>query len=338
MPIIRPSRTFAGSEINSNGSTNYIKSEVRQITFKGGQNKDGAWLYFLPAYELDAEGNGVWYLPIKVRDNFGEKFKEKYVVYDSLDPVTYFEKNFRALYPDEAKVVDEVNDKGRSVKRYPNYGRVTTRVLFNVAYVSELEKGAHVLDLPSYNGANILLNWLKGKDASGRERPLLNDPDKCIPVFIKLNDGASGAPWQIEPERNDAGVIPDQLADSDYLYKLNDVYVKRSNAELLDKLREMYRSDIFDRCMAGYPGFDKVVVPSTKTPTTSSSSRPSPRPAPALNIPKANVSSAPVEPSVSTNEDKVEVEETDVDSNPMAAPSIANMSQARAFLEKRSGR
>ena len=253
MAIIKPSKKFTGSEIDLRDAGKYIRSDVRQVTFSKRNNPNGAYLYFLPPYKADAEGNGVWYRKVQIRDNFGDKFKEKYVCINN-DPVSHFERNLRVLYPDLAAIKEGVDERGQSRKIYPLCGRLANRVVYNVAYLNQLELGAHVLDLPAYNGASIIDNWLKEKDTRGRERPLLCDPASCIPVFIKLRDGG-GAPWQIEPSAAEATVIPDALADSDNLYNLDDIFVTKTPQELIAKLRECYANDVFESCMEGYPGY-----------------------------------------------------------------------------------
>lgn len=258
MAIIKPSKTFIGSSIDFKDAGRYIRNEVRQVTFSKRMNANGAYLYFLPPYKQDANGNGVWYKSFKIRDNFGEKVKEKYVSIER-DPVEHFERNLKVLYPQLAEVTETADERGQTRKVYPLCGRTTTRVVYNVAYFNNLEAGAHVLDLPSYNGASIITNWLNEKDTRGRERPCLNDPEKCIPVFIKLKEGG-GAPWQIEPSQSEATAIPPELADSDNLYDLDNIFIRRTPAELIEKLRELYPSEVFDRCMSGYPGFDSVTV------------------------------------------------------------------------------
>lgn len=253
MAIIKPSKKFVGSEIDLRDAGKYIRSDVRQVTFSKRNNPNGAYLYFLPPYKVDSNGDGVWYKTIKIRDNFGDKFKEKYVVIDN-DPVAYFERNLKVRYPEMAAIRDTTDDKGQARKAYPLCGRVTNRVIYNVAYLNNLEAGAHVLDLPLFNGASIIDAWLKEKDTKGRERPVLCDPENCIPVFIKLRDGG-GAPWQIEPSQAEASVIPTELADSENIYNLDNIFVEKSAQELIGKLREMYSSDVFETCMEGYPGF-----------------------------------------------------------------------------------
>lgn len=337
MAIIRPSKKFIGSEIDLRDSNKYIRPEVRQVSFNKKNNPNGAWLFFLPPYKADAEGNGVWYKTFKIRDNFGEKFKEKYVTIDN-DPVDYFERHMKIYYPEIAKAVEGTDDSGQKRKIYPLFGRVTTRVVYNVAYVNNLESGAHVLDLPSYNGASIINSWLGEKDTKGKERPHLNDPERCIPVFIKLKEGG-GAPWQIEPSQSEATSIPEELADSDNIYNLDSIFIKKSAAELIEKLRNMYSPEIFEQCMDGYPGFDRVVVSSAPVVST-----------PAVQKPKLNVPSAKLSPSVpamaniaraAVDEDPVETEfveggpddDDEIPGIPVSRPKVT-AEEAAAFLRR----
>lgn len=339
MAIIKPSKKFIGSEIDLRDAGKYIRPEVRQVTFNKRSNPQGAWLFFLPPYKVDAEGNGVWYKAFKIRDNFGEKFKEKYIVGDN-DPVAHFERNMKVLFPEEARIVDGTDDKGQSKKIYPLFGRTTTRVVYNVAYVNNLEAGAAVLDLPSFNGASIINSWLGEKDTRGRERPVLNDPDSSIPVFIKLKEGG-GAPWQIEPSQSEATNIPDELADSDNMYNLDDIFIRKTPAELIQKLSEMYPRDVFERCMDGYPGFDKVVVDSDPTPARASA--PVVTAKPKLNVPSTKLPTTV--PAVSNivspgAEEAVEKEYIDADDEIDMTPTVpakaskVTAEAAAAFLRR----
>jgi hypothetical protein len=335
MAIIKPSKKFIGSDMDSGGAGKYIRSDIRQVLFNKNSNKDGAYLYFLPGYKADANGNGVWFKVINLRDNFGDGFKDKYVVIDN-DPVAHFERNFKLHFPDAAEVI-ETEENGRKQKKYPFYGRVTRRVLFNVAYTQELEKGAHILDLPAYNGANILMKWLEGKDNRGRERPCLNDPDRAIPVFVKLNEGTNGAPWEISPDPTDPAQLPKELCDTDYIYNLDDVHVQKTPNELIAKLKSMFTLDQFEVCMAGYPGYGGVggvTAASTHNPiasasTTEASIVKTSKPAPSLkNIPKV---------STKKSEDAVD----DIDMSPVEVSNAANpmggvsKEEAAAFLRTR---
>lgn len=333
MAIIKPSRNFAGSDLNTKNSSKYIKDGVRQVMFNKKDNPDGAWLYFLPPYTVDAEGNGVWYKVFTIRDNFGDRFKEKFACGEKMDAVDFFEKNYKIHFPDLAKVVDE-EDKttGQTRKRYPFYGRKTRRVLYNVAYVNDLEAGAHVLDLPLYNGASILNDWLKGTDARGRERPMFNDPEHCIPVFVKLKEASGGTPWLINVEQSDAAVLPEALADADNLYNLDtEVLEYRDDATLIDKLRQMFPPDVFELCMQGWPGISNATE--TSAPPARSAIK-------VASIPRASTPSAPkvagalpnLKPT-SFDEDEIPMETLEDDADETPPPSrTATAAAAAAFL------
>ncbi len=332
MPIIKPSKKFIGSEIDLRDAGKYIKPDVRQVAFNKRNNPNGAWLYFLPPYKLDVEGQGAWYRAFKIRDNFGEKFKEKYAVIPN-DPVEHFERNLKVLFPDEHRIVEATDDNGQKRKQYPICGRVTTRVIYNVAYVNNLEAGAHILDLPSWNGASIINAWLAEKDTRGKERPVLNDPENCIPVFIKLKDGG-GMPWQIEPSQGESATIPNELADSDALYDLDKVFIVKTPGELIAKLQAMYRPDIFEACMAGYPGYDRIVVDSgpvaAKRPVSSQQAA-SKQVAAIANIAKVEQESDPVTTEY--------VEDDVMDMSPPVAPVVSKVAkvtkeQAAEFINR----
>jgi hypothetical protein len=251
MPIILPSSSFEGSDLNLNYTpSSYIKDGVPKAVFTKAINKEGAYMLFLPAYKADRAGNGVWYKKIVVRDNFGTTYKEKYYVADrTSDPAEYFAANFRAMYPDQAKPVDSKD--GKPFKKYPFYGRLTERVLYNVAYAQALGDGPFLLDLPLRNGADSLMNWLETKDSFGRKREPVNHPDRCVPVFIQLRDSQN--PWFIQPDGSQAIRLPDELADSSKLINLDEILVSKTKEEIISKLQDMY-PDLFDKCMEGYPG------------------------------------------------------------------------------------
>lgn len=311
MAVIEPSINFEGSAQNlGSTATPYIKDDVRRAVFNKNNNPEGAYLYFLPAFKADRSGKGVWYRRVTVRDNFGVKFKEKYYVEDNQkDPATYFANNFSMLYKEEAKIGEtEVN--GRKFKKYPNYGRTTERLVFNVAFANNLSSGAHVLDVPFRNGGDMLLTWLEGKDLNGNPRKPINLPSRCVPVFVKLRSDSSANPWVMQVENNDPVQLPPQLADSDYLYNLDDIFVERSKEEVISKLRDMYSAEVFDSCMDGYPGFKRAtpgfsalaasaaVAPKPSALPARSDDDYEPEPvkiAPVINIPKATIS-APVAP------------------------------------------
>lgn len=293
MAIIKPSLKFEGSDLNLSASaTPYIKEDVRRAIFNKSTNQEGAYLYFLPAYRADNSGGGVWYKKITVRDNFGTNFKEKYYVPSrAQDPAEYFANNFRILYPEDAKVTD-VEANGKKFKKYPAHGRVTERVVYNVAFAQNLGLGAHVLDLPLRNGADILMGWLQGKDLVGNSRLPINDPERCVPVFVKLKENSAN-PWMIQVENNQPVQLPDQLADSDYLYDLDNIFELKSTDEIIAKLREMYSTDVFDDCMNGYSGLKKPAVQgfnsSPKAMVAPVQEIPKPVAVQAIEIPKATI-------------------------------------------------
>jgi hypothetical protein len=295
MAIIKPSNKFEGSDLNlTAAAAPYIKEGIRKALFNKTTNQEGAYIYFLPAYKADNSGNGVWYKKITIRDNFGSNFKEKYYVENrAQDPAEYFANNFRYLYPEEARVTDqEVN--GKKFKKYPLCGRVADRVVFNVAFAQNLSAGAHVLDLPLRNGADILQAYIDSKDIMGNPKAPINDPERCIPVFVKLKENSAN-PWMIQVESSQPVQLPLQLADSDYLYNLDEIFVIKSKEEIIAKLRELYSADVFEDCMNGYPGLTKSNTVSAAQPAI-----PKPQPAapkaPVMEIQKATISSAPPQP------------------------------------------
>lgn len=251
MPVILPSQSFEGSDLNlSYTPSSYIADGVPKAVFSKSVNKDGAYIVFLPAYKADRAGNGVWYKKITIRDNFGTTYKEKYFVPDRAnDPAEYFASNFRAMYPAQAKPTDSTD--GKPFKKYPLYGRLTERVLYNVAYASALGDGPYLLDLPLRNGADHLMNWLETKDSFGRRREPLNHPDRCIPVFVQLRDSQN--PWFIQADASQTIRLPDELADSNKLINLDNILVSKTKEEIISKLQDMY-PDLFDKCMEGFPG------------------------------------------------------------------------------------
>jgi len=291
MAIIKPTLKFEGSDLNlTSSATPYIKEDVRRAVFNKSTNQEGAYLYFLPAYRSDNSGGGIWYKKITVRDNFGTNFKEKYYVANrAQDPAEYFANNFRILYPEDSKV-GEVEVNGKKFKKYPAHGRATERVVYNVAFAQSLGTGAHVLDLPLRNGADILMGWLEGKDLMGNSRQPINDPERCVPVFVKLKENSAN-PWMIQVENNQPVALPQQLADSDYLYDLDNIFVSKSNDEIIGKLREMYSTDVFDDCMSGYAGLKKPTAQGTsfQTPPVPVREIPKPVAVQAIEIPKATI-------------------------------------------------
>ena len=253
MAIIKPSLKFEGAETGQvQNTTPYIKEHVKKVVFNKTTNQQGTYLYFLPGYRADSRGEGVWYKAFELRDNFGDKYKEKYYVPNRQeDPATYFANHYDRIYGKEEATTVNVN--GKQFKKYPNFGRITKRQIFNVAYANNLEAGVHVLDLPSFNGANQLHDWLSKTDISGNPRHPINDPERAVPVFVQLKDNSAN-PWYLNVEASQPVILPDALADSDNLYNLDEILVPKSKDEIISKLREMYSSEVFEDCMDGYPG------------------------------------------------------------------------------------
>lgn len=343
MAIIRPSLKFTGSELNLNNTAiPYIKEGVNRAVFNKTTNADGAYLYFLPAYRTDADGNGVWYKKISVRDNFGANYKEKYYVPSrAADPAEYFGNNLKIMYPDQAQVKD-VETNGKKFKQYPLCGRLTDRVLYNVAFAQNLGLGAHVLDLPLRNGADTLMNWLEGKDLSGRQRQPINDPDRCLPVFVKLKENSQN-PWMIQVDTSEAVALPEQLADSDYIYNLDDALVVKAKEEIIAKLREMYPADVFEDCMAGYPGLRTGAVAASASQPAFAAEVPAPKAAPAvarpeINIPKPAMNVKKVEiPKINIPSAVVPPEAVDISSlppNPMSSHRLSREDALRFINEE----
>jgi hypothetical protein len=353
MPIIKPSLKFEGAETGTTQNTTpYLREDVRKVIFNKTNNQNGVYLYFLPPYRADSLGNGVWYKSIEIRDNFGDKYKEKYLVASrENDPAEYFARNFKLLYPEESKPGTIVNN-GKTFKKYPNHGRITKRVLFNVAYANKLEAGPHILDLPLANGASQLFDWLSKTDIAGNPRPLVNNPEAAFPVFLQLKDSGTN-PWQLNVEASQPAILPEAIAISDNLYNLDEILIVRPKEEIIAKLREMYPSHVFDDCMNGYPGLKPVKVPSGFTPVapvhqtisqsntpTFSAGSPVAKPVPAgnINLPVPGAASVnapvdiPIKTAVPAAATTSPIDPSDLPPNPMAAMSSMTREQAEKFL------
>lgn len=320
----------------------YIKDDIRQIKIKQGDK--GLWYYFLPPYKVDEEGHGVWFRIIHVRKQFGSNFKFSYVVDSQDDPARHFEKRFKKLYPDESKPFEGED----GFKVYPDYGYVSRRVLYNVVYAEDLEKGTHVLDLPQYNGADVIDKYLKTERIGGKLPRLICDPEGASPVFIQLNKGKKGNPWQIEVNGNsdEACELPVEFTDTDegYIYNLDDVIETREKEWVIDILRDSFPPDVFSECMAGYDGFEAAIeTGNSNNPVSSKPPTPPKPPSPKkeveeeettktksapvmkkLNIPKANTVSVP----------KKEVESTDTDDKTDEPSHVANPMAKRLSKEE----
>ena len=359
MSIIRASKRFEGSELKPRSNT-YIKSDVRSVSF-GKEEKDGIFLFILGAYKEDSNGNGVWYRPLKIRDNFGTQMtKEKFAVQPNC-PLEYFENKVRGFAPNMCKPTETQDENGRIRRTYPAWGRSTWRVLYNAAYFGKFEKGVHVLDLPQSGGASAIDEFVRGQQPDKTDNPDITNYEAAIPVHIKLDLGASGQPWKIRIDGSRVYTLPQELADTDYLYNLDDVINFVPAAALIQKLKEVVPMDIFRKGLDGYDNGGLLPeiatgpvtsvaphhaikpapvtateaeddIPMGETPTPVVATQVIPKPvksvAPAVVIPKPN--KAPVAAPVPAETDQ---DDTVVPVNPVATTSVATaMAAARAAL------
>jgi len=359
MPIIQGSRKFEGSNIDQASLFNYIRTDVKQLVFDKDNNREGLYVLFLPAYKADSNGEGVWFKSFSVRKAFGlDKAKKNYYVHNlNDDPASYFERAFRARYPEQAKPV-KPGEGNNSTKFtiYPNYGHVTQRVAFNVAPLKLLQAAAplkeviHVLDLPAYKGADQLTKWMDQPQPDGSQSPLLNDVNAAIGTFLKLNsDVGKDGGWQISPNIAYKYVIPEQYALSENLYNLDEIFVIKMKEEIIGDLRQMFPANVFDICMEGYAGFKTVAAFPTNplpTPPAPTVSVPLPLPAStptntgAYTIPAPPAASPTVAPAIAFNPPVPPAPVASVISVTPAATNevivggkVVNKDDLRAFLE-----
>ena len=251
MPIINPGRSFQGAGMDTHPYGVTIKPGVRTINFRDPEIKsNGIQLFILAPYKTDSAGAGVWYKVFKIRDFFGLETKEKFVSGPNC-PVEYFASKVKLYYPALALVSEEVRE-GKKVKVYPSYGRTTARVLFNTAMFKSLHLGAHVMEVPQFGCADVIDAWTRRKTADGSDSPLLNNWEASIPVEFKLKQNAVGNPWQVVIDPTKTYKLPVELADSDYLYNLDEIILYPAKDEVIEKLRRITPNDVFQKCIAGY--------------------------------------------------------------------------------------
>jgi hypothetical protein len=311
MAIIRASKTFEGGDLTQR-ATSYIKLNTRTVDFKNKDN--GVYMFILGAYKQDNAGNGVWYRPLKIRDNFGMgMYKEKFAVQFNC-PIDHFANKVQSFAPEMAKSKETVDDTGRKRWTYPVWGRTAWRVLYNAALFGDYGAGVHILDLPQSGGASVIDEYVKGKQPDGSENPMINDYENAIPINIKLDLKANGQPWKIQINSAKTFVLPTELADTDYLYNLDDVISYPDKDGLIEKLRSMVPSDIFRKGMDGYSDdrvvrnissqseeddlpmpFQNPVVQNPVAQITKPVSIPKANIAPTINIPRNNSAPAKVD-------------------------------------------
>lgn len=257
MAIIKSAKTFEGSDLTQRGSS-YLKSGTRTVDFKNKEN--GVFLFILGAYKADKNGNGVWYRPLEIRDNFGMGlYKEKFASQPNC-PIKYFANKVQTFAPDMAKSKEVVDEEGRKRWIYPVWGRTAWRVLYNAAIVNDYGSGVQVLDLPMSGGGSVIDEYVKGKDADGNDNADLTDYENAIPLNIKLDLKAKGQPWKIQINQAKKYNLPVELADTEYLNNLDEVISFPSKDELIEKLKSIVPTDIFNKGMEGYSSGDRVVV------------------------------------------------------------------------------
>ena len=251
MAIIASSTTFEGQIVSRADAGRILRSDVKTINFKDKAHSDGVYLFILPGYKADSQGRGVWSKYIQVRANFGTSDKERFL--ESADsPIAYFDNQCKHKFAEYAKVIDSVNDKGQKTKIYPPHGNLTKRVLYNVALAQSLHEGAHVIEVPTFGVSDAISKYHSQPLFSGGYPTCVADHTQATPVFFWLNMKSNGMPWQVTPEPSQKMALPLELADTDYLYNLDDVCDIPSNESLYEKLRSITRSDVFEACMQGY--------------------------------------------------------------------------------------
>jgi hypothetical protein len=232
--------------------------------------------------------------------------------------------------------------------------------LFNAAYKNDLSAGAHVLEVPQYGCADVIDKWCQDES-----QPLINNYKAAIPVNFHMDLKKGGNPWNVTIRAHEQFELPEQLADSDYIYNLDDVVLYPTKQELYDKLRKITPSEIFAKCMADYEDPEvntssKLTVSSAPPATTSTSAvgpvtavaspRPvaattiaparatSPAVAPAFNIPKAGGGSKPAPvaapKAAAPEEDNVPFDDDADAPRPPVPTTGVSIEQAKAFLKQ----
>ena len=295
MAVIAPSRSFDGSDLSTNVFGKVIKDGVRTVNFREDKNKEGNFFFILPPYKVDAMGRGVSWKVVSIRDNFGIDVKETYAVPQRC-PIAYFSGRVKQFFPDYAKV-EQVQQAGRTVKRYPPFGRLTNKVLFNVGYMQALQLGAHVLTLPQFGGGEHIEAWHRRRMPDGSEAPLLNHPEAAIPVFIQLKKDAVGQPWVVTPEASKTYKLPAELADANFLYNLDEVVHYPETDYLLEKLQSFVPTEIFNRCMQGYQLPNGHIIGAATSTAGVAVPSATPVAMPSVGIPSASIPGAGTNPT-----------------------------------------
>lgn len=327
MAIIRASKAFEGSELTQKSAT-YIKSNTRIVDFKNKEN--GVYLFLLGAYKEDSAGNGVWYKPIKIRDNYGmSMYKKKFAIQPNC-PIEYFANKVLQFAPDMAKS-REIEEDGRKKWIYPVWGRTAWRVLYNAAIFNDYGAGVHVLDLPQSGGASVIDEHVRGKQADGSPNLDITDYEHAVPINIKLDLKVKGQPWKIAIQTQKTYPLPRELADTDYLYNLDEVIAYPDKQALIDELKSLVPVDIFRKGLEGYS--DGLTPEFTSTPETPEvdvrSEVPPVYENPVASIPRSNTAKT-VAPTVSIPKANTEPKA----SEPVASNSDV-LKRAQEFLKNK---
>ena len=256
MAILKPSATFQGSD-GSRNSYSLFKKGIKVIDVaKYIKQPTGTYVFILPPYKLDAEGNGVWHYRYDVRRNFGLEQKESF--FETTDsPIRYFSIQAWKKYPDLCRRPSIMKD-GKEIKQYPEWGNTQSRTAFNSIYSKKpmIDEGIHALDIPDWKCADNIFQYHNDKTADGETRDLICDPEKgFLPVFLKLD----GFTWTVTIDSKKTYKISESFMDSNNMYQLDDIFVKKSNEELLEKLSRIVHPDMFKDCMEGYTGVDHPI-------------------------------------------------------------------------------
>lgn len=251
MAVINPGRNFEGGDMGQSRSFSILHPDVRAFDIR--KHKEGARIFILPSYKADANGNGIWYRVISVRDSFGiGEEKQRFVEPDN-GPIAFFASRAKQLFPNFAEV-QKVNRDGRQMKVYPVFGRIAKRVLFNVT-MAENMAAVMVFDAPTWGVGDAIQKYHNTQLMDGSYPPLVNDPARACPIFLKMERDSKGQPWSVIINPTQLYALPPQLADSTNLYNLDVVCLVPSKEEMLEKLRQIIPAEILTPCMQGYEGF-----------------------------------------------------------------------------------
>lgn len=336
MAIIRASKTFEGGDLSQRTST-YIKPGTRLVDFKNKEN--GVYLFILGAYKQDKSGAGVWYRPLHIRDNFGMGlYKKKFAIQPNC-PIEYFANKVQTFAPNMAKSTETRDDNNRVRWIYPAWGRSTWRVLYNAAIFKDFGSGVHVLDLPQSGGAAVIDEYVKGHQADGSENPDLTNYEAAIPVNIKLDLKVAGQPWKIRIDNSKTFVLPVELADTEYLYNLDDVINYPSKDSLIEELKSIVPTDIFKKGMEGYDDgkvsadIDSTPEPVVEKPTAKEIDEiPMTFANPMASIPKSTIAPNVVIPKANSNNATSSIQEA---SAPVVGTNAA-MAAAASYLRSKT--